>query len=173
MPNKQKELSGIYLKGLNKLYQFNWYELKSISSNIPEGIIVLTHALVTGYNSVISLDDGKLIQKLKIDYVPPVIYRSSVVIRTKDGLVNRYKTEEPQAYFYNRDWLYDNTNVSAKVIYLYALSQRSITNKNLFISEKYLEEKFWDNPYLQNKNGKLWFKPELNRITNILKLKET
>jgi hypothetical protein len=133
----------------------------------------LTHALVTGYNSVISSDDGKLIQKLKIEYVPPVIYRSPFIVKTKEGLVSKYKTEEPQAYFNNKDWIYDNNNVSAKVIYLYALSQRSITNKNLFIPEKYLEEKFWNNPYLQNKNGKLWFKPELNRITNILKSKET
>lgn len=149
---------------------FNWYELKSGSDNLFEGIITLTYALSKGYNSVISSSESSLLSRLNIDYVPQVIYRKGFIVKSAFGLLNKYVTKEPQCYFINSDWLTDKQSVYNKMVYIYALSQRSINNKNLYIPNYYIDNKYWDNPYLNNKDKKLWFKPELTYIsTNIIK----
>lgn len=154
------------------LTEFNWYELKTYSSNVPEGIIVLTHALSAGYNSFISSSDSSLLQNLNVKYVPPSLYRTGLFVKNKTGIINKYKTEEPQSYFSDISWIYDDDNISHKIIYLYALSQRSITNKNLFIPDTYLDDRYWNNPYLKHRDGKIWFIPELKKLTIKYKLKE-
>ena len=52
-----------------------------------------------------------------------------------------------------------------KRVDLYALSQRSISNRNFFIPETFLEEKYWNNPYLKHRDGKIWFLPEIQKLT--------
>lgn len=148
---------------LNLIY-FNWYELKSVSANVPEGIILLTHALISGYNSVISFNESALLQKLKISYVPPHIYRTKWFIKENTGIISKFLIQEPQSYFRNHSWLYAYNNLEHKILYLYALSQRSIPNKNFFIPEDYLESKYWDNPYLKHRDKKIWFLPEIYNL---------
>jgi len=151
---------------------FNWYELKSCSLNIPEGIIILAYAISCGYNEIISSDEESLLKYLKIRYLPSHLYKNGSLVLTGNGsILSRYLTKEPQAYFKESGWLSDIEKVSNKIIYLYALGQRSINNKNIFIPETYLEDKYWNNPYLKHSNGNIWFLPELNKITNYLKSK--
>jgi hypothetical protein len=148
------------------LNQFNWYELKSGSGNVPEGIITLTYALTKGYNSVISSSESLLLYRLNIDHIPQIVYRKSYIVKSPFGLLNKYTPKEPQCYFLDTEWLTVKESVYNKMVYMYALSQRSINNKNLFIPDIYLDSKYWDNPYLEHKDEKLWFKPELTHIKN-------
>ncbi len=146
--------------------QFNWYELKSGSGNVPEGIITLTYALTKGYNSVISSSESLLLYRLNIDHIPQIVYRKSYIVKSPFGLLNKYIPKEPQCYFLDTEWLNTKESVYNKMVYIYALSQRSINNKNLFIPDIYLDDKYWDNPYLEHKDNKLWFIPELTHIKN-------
>lgn len=147
------------------MIQFNWYELKVDSSNVPEGIIVLTHALAKGYNSIITSNESSLLGQLKVSYVPPQIYKNKWFIKTSEGIKTKYITKEPQSYFLNSSWLYEYSTIYNKILYLYALSQRSISNRNFFIPETFLEEKYWNNPYLKHRDGKIWFLPEIQKLT--------
>ena len=151
---------------------FNWYELRSASTNVPEGIIALTHALALGYNSVISLNESDLLKKLNIGYIPSQLYRNYHFVYGNFGIVTKFKTTEPQAYFINSSWIYDFNSLDHKMLYLYALSQRSIYKKNFFIPDNYLDNKYWNNPYLKHRNGKIWFLPEISNLTSKLKPKE-
>jgi len=146
------------------LKHFNWYELKSRSDNVPEGIITLTYALSKGYNSIISSSESLLLSRLNIDHIPQVLYRKRHIVKSLFGIINNYVTTEPQCHLVNFDWLNDKESVYNKIVYIYALSQRSINNKNLYIPETYLDDKYWDNPYLKHKDQKLWFIPELTHL---------
>ena len=150
------------------MIQFNWYELKSCSENVPEGIIMLTFALSKGYNSIISSSESLILSRLNIDYIPQILYRKRYIVKTNKGIISNYTTSTHQCYFNEHEWLYDTESVYNKIVYIYSLSQRSITNKNLYIPESYLEDRYWDNPYLKHRDTKIWFKPELTRITNKL-----
>lgn len=150
------------------MVQFNWQEIKLDSNNTLEGIIVLTYALSIGYNSIISASLSNLQTRLSIGFVPQNIFKKRMFINTPQGIFNRYSTIEPQSYFKNNSWLFDKESTYNKVVYLFALSQRSINNKNLFIPTTYLDSKYWDNPYLNRKENKLWFNPELIYLKNQL-----
>ena len=81
------------------MIQFNWYELKSCSENVPEGIIMLTFALSKGYNSIISSSESLILSRLNIDYIPQILYRKRYIIKTNKGIVSNYNTLMPQCYF--------------------------------------------------------------------------
>lgn len=132
----------------------------------------MAYALTWEYNSVISIDEVSLLRKLKISYIPSILYRNQFITKREGLVIHSYKTREPQSYFLATEWLTDVSHLSDKLIYLYALSQRSLGNKNLFIPDSYLEDKYWKNPYLKHRDGRVWFIPELNRLTTHTKPKE-
>lgn len=126
----------------------------------------MAYALSIGYNTPISLDgDAGLTETLKIQAVPPAIYKRGFLKReSATTIITNYKVEEVQCYFRNNEWLKDSEHIHNKVIYLYALSQRSIGNKSLFIPKTYLDSTYWSNPFLKIRNDKLWFNPEITKI---------
>lgn len=149
---------------------FNWYELHNASNKTPSGIITLTHALTKVYNGYICRNEKDLIEKLHIDYIPNAVFdREEKLYRVSNGIRTKFKIVEPQSYFLGNTWLYEEVSVEEKLIYLHALSQRHLKNRNLFIPEDYLDEIYWNNTFLKHKNGKLWFTPEMNYLTNQLK----
>lgn len=125
---------------------------------------MLTYALTCSYNSIIACNESWLLQKLKISFIPRSVFKGGYFTKTAKGIVSKLTTKEPQSYFLNDSWLYDYEKLTDKIIYLHALSQRSISDKNFFIPDNYLEEKYWNNPFLKHRDGKIWFLPELKQL---------
>lgn len=146
------------------LVKFNWFELLHISKNQPEGIITLTFALTKEYNSVICFEDMALQKLLHIDRFPKELIEQGYLTKKNQLIYRSFKVKEPQSWFRDTSWLFAQVSMMTKITYLYALSHRSLKNKQNHIPENYLDRSLWGNQFLNHQNQKLMFIPEHNYI---------
>jgi len=144
-----------------KKYYFNWYELLKKSKKDYDSIIVLTYASTFGYNKKIANGSLDLIKTLYVDRVPSWL-KNQIKINTQSfELFNNYKTEEPQSYFLNKDFLTTYTKVEHKIQYLWLLSYRRIDEESPYIKRDYLRLKEIDgiknNPFISIEDDKINF----------------
>ena len=154
------------------LFKFNWFELLRMSEKQPEGIITLTFALTKEYNSVISFEDVALLKLLHIDRFPKELIERGYLTRRGQLIYRSFKVKDPQCWFKDTSWLFEQAAMMSKVTYLYALSHRSLKNKQMYIPENYIERSLWNNTFLNHQNKKLIFIPEYNYTRRKI-LKET
>ena len=140
---------------------FNWHELTVDGEDNFTAILLLTFCLFKGYNSIIAINpDAKFVkQNLKIEHFPPSLFKKGYLqYRYKTGhTISKYKCRVPTSYFRNHTFLYTNVPIDKKITYLYMLAQRPISDKNNFIIQDAVADKFWDNPFIIHKDGKLHF----------------
>lgn len=147
-------------------HEFNWTELKNCSKNDFSGIIILAYCLTIGYNKVISNDSRHLINLLKIANIPLYLFNQRYIVTNRDkSIISQYQCKEPQTYFSNTDFLMSNCNTREKVIYLYMLSHRKMTDNNNFIPKEYIKQKYWKNLFVRIEKDNLYFIPELSQRT--------
>lgn len=148
---------------MKKIY-FNWYELYQKGRANPAAIILLTCGLTKKYDYNTSTYIMKL---LHLNHIPTFLFKDGLLSTHNNLIKFNYKTEESQCYFYNDMFLRTRVSAREKVIYLKALSFRSITDKKASIPLKYLGNlDISKNPFLTLKEDKVIFSFELHQ--NIL-----
>jgi|TARA_X000000950_G_scaffold80626_1_gene101377 hypothetical protein len=135
----------------------NTVEIKKAAKNNYEAEIVLTFALSVGYNKIISTSFPHLKNKLHISGVPEFLFIRGYLKKYKNKIVSNFRINEPQCYMNNPSWLHLKISAEAKSDYLYILGQRSLHNKNRFIPEYYVENKYWNNPLVKHSDRILTF----------------
>lgn len=143
---------------------FNYLELLHYSNHDPEAIIVLTHALVIGYNNLLTVNRDRLCQQLHIDNVPTVTTKFfERVPKARYGkFITTYRTKEPLSYFTNPRFLYQPFPALSKAIYIKFLGMRAIGDTRTYIPSAYIDnpEKHRNNPFLLVDKDKIHFLPE-------------
>jgi hypothetical protein len=135
----------------------NTVEIKKAARNNYEAEVVLTFALCVGYNKIISSSFFHLKNKLHIAGVPEYLFTRGHLKKYNNKIVSKFKINEPQCYMSNPGWLHYNVSAETKSDYLYILGQRSLHNKNRFIPEYYVENKYWNNPLVKHSDRILTF----------------
>lgn len=143
------------------IVQYNWYELNSISK-LPEGHVLVIFALSVGMSKPISYSTNMLKHKLNIDNIPNSIFSKNIITQYHHGIFCNYKTNEPQCYIRNTSFVHMRLSAQIKSDYLYILSQRSIANKNNWIPDYYIHQKYHNNPLIGREKGKITFPLEKN-----------
>lgn len=132
---------------------FNWSELLSNSRGDLAAIICLAYAQTSVYNE---LSSKTMMYRLNLHHVPQFIFNKRLFQQYKHVLVCNYKTTEPQSYFRNCSFLFTNASARYKVVYLRALSMRSLDNTDDYIPKAYYE-KLTYNPFLTIKDDRIYF----------------
>ena len=145
-----------------KKYLFNWQELSLDGKGIPEAILILTYALSLGYNSKIGFNAKDLHHRLNIEHIPFTLFFKRLLFNyPPHGIFSKYKCKEPQSYFYNREFMRYQYSVQDKVNYIFILANRRLDQPENFLPQRYIPENLWNNPFIERKNGNLYFKPEI------------
>lgn len=143
--------------------QFNWYEIWEASNGDDKAIITLTYALTQGYNVIIASSEEMLRRRLNLTKIPKLLFKNGVLEKTPEGVKTLFSIKEPQCYFKNTEWLVSAVKVKFKVEYLKILSLRPLNSNKLFVPTEYLDQVFVRNPFLKQKDHKIWFikEPEI------------
>lgn len=155
---------------LKKKY-FNWEQLKLDSENDFTAILILTHAIQYKYNSSIAKTVQHLRKYLYIDNIPNRLFERRFLVLDRNLVLSRYRCIEPQNYFINPYFMVSKCPVRYKIEYMYMLSQRKITERQNFIPDYYVKEELWNNPFVNHKNGNLYFIPEIAKFLRENKLR--
>jgi len=140
------------------MYYFNWNELYRQSKGQPESILILTHALIIGYNNIIARSGKELMKKLFIEKIDSQLFQTGKLQTRKNTLIfSVYQCKDKQNYFNNKDFLYTTVSPVTKVEYLYILSKRSIDNQNNHIPKNYVSSRQWGNTFVKERTDKLEF----------------
>jgi hypothetical protein len=149
--------------------QFNWYEL-NYTTRIPDAQVILLFCLyINKYKPLarrIASNHIMLQNKLHIRKNYYTIIYKNCIIEHRNGIFSNYTCIEPQSYLFNCSFLHARVPAQTKSEYMYILSQRSLNNRNNWIPEDYVEEKYWNNPFIEHKQSKLIFKLEINKHDN-------
>jgi len=144
---------------MNKIY-FNWNELKRNSGGNFSGIIILAYCLSIGYNKVIAGNSKYLLEILKLDAIPLILFQQRHLAISNGQIISLYKCKEKLTYFTNASFCVANCSTAQKGRYLYLLSHRPINSEEPYIPKHYVDEKFWKNPFIRAENDRLYFIPE-------------
>jgi len=128
----------------------NTLEIKKAAKYNFDAEVLLTFALSVGYNRVISNSFLTLKTKLHITNIPEHLFINGHLKKYGKKIVSRFTIQEPQCYMNNPSWLHYNISSKTKSDYLYILGQRSLHNKNRFIPEHYVEDRYWKNPLIKH-----------------------
>lgn len=116
---------------------FNWDELLLLSRKDIAAIICLAYAQTNVYNE---LSSKTMLKTLNIHHIPRHIFnRNCFELNKHVGLVCHYKTQEPQSYFKNSEFLFYNIPARQKVVYLKALSMRRLNENRDYIPKEYFD----------------------------------
>ena len=138
------------------MYYFNWKELWACSKGQPESILILTYALIIGYNNIIASSGKQLMKKLFINSIDLHLFQTNKLkVLKNNSIFSTYQCKDIQSYFKDKDFLFSTVNPNTKVEYLYILSKRSITNKNRHIPKNYVSSKHWNNTFVKERTDKL------------------
>ena len=132
---------------------FNWNELLVLSRKDPAAIICLVYAQLKEYNE---LSDRVMREKLNLHHFPNSLFSDRLFIKHKHSLECRYKTKDPQSYFYNSSFLTTAASAMYKVEYLKVLSLRKPSSRNNWIPETYYSRNQY-NPFFNREDGKIVF----------------
>lgn len=151
------------------IYKYNWNEIARKSDHNANGIILLAYCQVIGYNKRLAWKASFLTNHLYLEYIPQILISRGLIKFTKRGIINKYKCELPQSYFRNSWFLTYRCTPNTKAAYLYILSQRNLSNFSNHIPENYIPKNLRNNLLIKQKNGKIYFTPEMvfHRITTI------
>lgn len=140
------------------IIQFNWYELNKIT-RIPDCQVILAFCLfINRKNPDIKRIAGShhmLKQKLNITNNYYALIHNKLILDCANGIFSNYECQEPQSYITNCSFLHAKVPPKIKCEYLYILSQRSLSNKNCWIPENYVEPEYWNNPFIKHENSKI------------------
>jgi len=140
---------------------YNWNQLLQHGDQHNAAILILTLAILKGYNNIIAGNSSELMEKLYINNIPPILFRRGYLSVNKyGGIKGFYKVTEPTSYFTNNKFLYYKIPLRSKIEYLWMLSLRRINEKQDYIPENYVSEKRWNNILIERKQGRLYFIPE-------------
>ncbi len=146
----------------NQKTYFNWHQILRDSNNDACAILLLTYALNIGYNNKITSSTKDLLKYLHIDSIPIQLFEQGHFVVTSDNSIfSRYKCDEPQSYYYNPFFAIAKIDVTYKTLYIWALAQRRISQRENFIPDTHIQETQWSNPLLRHKDNKLYFIPEM------------
>ena len=138
------------------MYYFNWNELWTYSKGQPESILILTNALIIGYNNIIASSGKQLMKKLFINSINLHLFQTNKLkVLKNSSILSTYQCKDAQSYFKDKDFLFSTVNPNAKVEYLYILSKRSIANKNRYIPKNYVSSEHWGNTFVKERTDKL------------------
>jgi hypothetical protein len=132
---------------------FNWSEIWILSKRDLASIICLTYAQSKDYNE---LSAKTMMNRLKLDHIPPELFHHKVFTQYKHTLVCNYKTKDPQNYFNNSSFLYTNTSAKHKAVYIKALGLRKFTSDKNYIPLKYFPNVTY-NPFLTVNDDNIYF----------------
>jgi hypothetical protein len=141
--------------------QYNWYELNNIST-LPESHVIMIFCLSVNPNNPISYSLSALKKKLNIDNIPNSIVYNRIIASYSHGIFTFINVKEPQCYVTNTSFVHMRLSAQVKSDYLYILSQRSIANKNNWIPDYYIPQKYHTNPLIAREKGKITFPLENN-----------
>lgn len=141
---------------------FNWNEIWRLSKGDLAAIIILTYAQTNLYNEISA---KTLMTRLRINHVPASLFYNKTLTQYKNQLVCNYKTQEPQSYFRNADFLFSFVPARSKAVYIKALGMRRISSSENFIPKKYFDN-INPNPFIEITEDKLIFKPESSLLRN-------
>ena len=136
------------------IIQFNWCEIKSISDDPVDQLILLLCQTVR-QDDVLAHSYASLRYRLKIEYIDSKLTEKGYIEQTEAGIIPKYKTEEPQSYFINPSFLYGTSSPEQKTDYAHILSQRHLYNKNTYIPLMYVEPKYYKNIFTFVKNNQI------------------
>lgn len=136
------------------IIQFNWCEIKSISDDPVDQLILLLCQTVR-QDDVLAHSYTSLRYRLKIKYINNKLIDNGYIEESEAGIIPKYKTEEPQSYFINPSFLYGTSNPIQKTDYAHILSQRHLRNKNTYIPLKYVASKYHKNIFTFVKNHQI------------------
>ena len=140
------------------MHYFNWNELWHQSKKQPESILILTHALIIGYNNIMARSGTELMKKLFIEKIDSQLFQTGKLKTFKNTLIfSVYTCKDKQSYFKNKNFLYSTVSPVTKVEYLYILSKRSIDNQNNHIPKNYVSSKHWENTFVKERTEILEF----------------
>lgn len=132
---------------------FNWHELKIAGRGDLAAIICLAYAQTFEYNE---LSSKTMLKRLNLNHIPVHLFGRNKFRQYKHVLTCEYKTKDPQSYFNNSSFLFTNASARYKVVYLRALSMRTIGVKDNFIPRYYYPQVEY-NPFLTLTDDKIYF----------------
>lgn len=145
-------------------YYFNWNELKRDAGSNYAGILILLNCLLIGYNKKMANSGKHLMLKMKLNNIPLIIFRKKLLFVQKQGIYSRYKCNDPQSYFINKDFITSGLSVANRAEYLYILAQRPISVTDTFIPKNYVSKRLWKNPFIEIDDTKIHFITERSQI---------
>lgn len=132
---------------------FNWHEIESRARRDPAAILILTYAQTSLYNEISA---KQLLQKLHIHHIPQFLFSSKTFTQYRTKLQCNYKTDDPQSYFRNANFLTYAVDAKSKVSYLRALSMRRISDNSNRIPRRYFNKVAY-NPFIQTDEEYIYF----------------
>lgn len=132
---------------------FNWHEIESRARRDPAAILILTYAQTSLYNEISA---KQLLQKLHIHHIPQFLFSSKTFTQYRTKLQCNYKTDDPQSYFRNANFLTYDVDAKSKVSYLRALSMRRISDNSNRIPRRYFNKVAY-NPFIQTDEEYIYF----------------
>ena len=77
---------------MTSIYKFNWIELNTHSDQDLNAILVLTYALIKGYNKKLAWNAQELREKLFINNIPSRLFIKGFLKANKyGGIITNYK----------------------------------------------------------------------------------
>lgn len=141
-------------------YKYNWFDLRVKSNYEPEAILILTYALTKSYNSIIAWNSKHLMNSLKINSIPSILFKRNLLINSKKGIIGNYTVKFPDAYFKNKKFLFLNIPLEYKINYIYLLGHRKMSNNNDYLNLNTFRNEIvanLDNPLLKHGKNNLKF----------------
>jgi hypothetical protein len=132
---------------------FNWSEIWLLSRRDLAAIICLAYGQTMEYDE---LSAKTMMKTLKLDHIPPELFRYKLFTQHKHILSCDYVTRDVQNYFNNSSFLYTNTSAKHKAVYIKALGLRKISCTDNYIPLRYFPNVTY-NPFLTVENEKIYF----------------
>lgn len=148
---------------------FNWTEIKTVCRSQNAEILLLTYAIVIGYNNYIAYEIKDINNRLntKIVSVNELCKKGLLTFNPygqKKGIYSKIMVNNPQSYFINQEFLYRKCPARLKVEYLFMLSHRPYNDLKPYIEKRYFPETLHSNLFVKKQGDYLILLPELSKL---------
>lgn len=152
------------------MIKYTWSELVRLSRGDLVSILILAYCLKVGYNKVLAKQSRELFKILNINKIPLELFKKRLLHSREGTIISRYRLlSMPQSYIKNTNFIISKHTVINKIIYLYLLSNRSLSNKDPYIQKNIIDPKYYNNPFVTIEKQKLIFIPETNLFRKFIK----
>ena len=132
---------------------FNWDEIFMLSRKDVSAIICLLYAQTSKYHE---FSAKTMLHRLRLNHIPRHIFNKDCFEMTRTGLHCYYRTEDPQSYVRNVEFLFYSIPARKKAVYIKALSMRRMSEDHNYIPKTYFPN-ITENPLVKITDDRIYF----------------